>query len=110
MQHTSAQTLLQEAARPSSALPGTSREPSPEGSWKVPGRFLGLLAFMLLLCRHLSFQNLSLSDMATVEFLVVFDGVPLTHLAIDGVTLKGVGRYAGGRGHVNVDTGQLLVR
>nr|AAW69370.1 TLR2 [Takifugu rubripes] len=43
--------------------------------------------------RHLSFQNLSLSDMATVEFLVVFDGVPLTHISVEGVTLKGVGRW-----------------
>ncbi|XP_056882760.1 toll-like receptor 2 [Takifugu flavidus] len=43
--------------------------------------------------RHLSFQNLSLSDMATVEFLLVFDGVPLTHLSFEGVTLKGVGRW-----------------
>lgn len=47
---------------------------------------------MLSLCRHLSFQNLSLSDVATVEFLLVFDGVPLSRLSLEGVTLKGVGR------------------
>lgn len=48
---------------------------------------------MCSLRRHLSFQNLSLSDTAAVEFLVVFDGVPLTHISMGGVTLKGVGRY-----------------
>lgn len=47
---------------------------------------------MLFFCRHLTFRNLSLSDVAIVDFLVVLDGVPLTHLSIEGVTLKGVGR------------------
>lgn len=63
---------------------------------------------MLLLCRHLSFQNLSVSDTATVEFLVVFDGVPLTHLSLEGLTLKGVGRYGQCYRHVNVNMRQLF--
>lgn len=48
---------------------------------------------MLFFCRHLTFRNLSMSDVAIVEFLVVLDGAPLTHLSFEGVTLQGVGRY-----------------
>lgn len=46
--------------------------------------------------------------MATVEFLVVFDGVPLTHLSLEGVTLKGVGRYGQCYWHLNVDMRQFF--
>uniref|UniRef100_A0A672YL23 Toll-like receptor 2 n=1 Tax=Sphaeramia orbicularis TaxID=375764 RepID=A0A672YL23_9TELE len=43
--------------------------------------------------RYLSLHNVSISDQRVVEFLVVTDGVPLTFLKFDGVTLKGEGRW-----------------
>ncbi|XP_008301053.1 toll-like receptor 2 [Stegastes partitus] len=43
--------------------------------------------------RYLSFRNLSVSDEATVNLLVVLNGVPLTSLSMDGVTLTGEGRW-----------------
>ncbi|XP_071315966.1 toll-like receptor 2 type-2 isoform X1 [Trachinotus anak] len=43
--------------------------------------------------RHITFRNLSISDEATVNLLKVFDGVPLTSLSVDGVTLTGEGRW-----------------
>ncbi|XP_072232709.1 toll-like receptor 2 [Leuresthes tenuis] len=42
--------------------------------------------------RSLSLQNLSISDEALVGFLVVSDGMPLTTLSVDGLTLTGEGR------------------
>uniref|UniRef100_H3CBQ9 Toll-like receptor 2 n=1 Tax=Tetraodon nigroviridis TaxID=99883 RepID=H3CBQ9_TETNG len=60
--------------------------------------------------RHLTFQNLSLSDVAVVELLVVLDGVPLTRLAMEDVTLKGQGRWerANWTDHRSID--EFLVR
>ncbi|XP_044039837.1 toll-like receptor 2 type-2 [Siniperca chuatsi] len=43
--------------------------------------------------RHITFRNLSMSDEAVVDFLVVMDGVPLTFLSVDGVILTGSGRW-----------------
>ncbi|XP_061566803.1 toll-like receptor 2 [Cololabis saira] len=43
--------------------------------------------------RQLSFRNLSMSDEAAVGFLLLFDGVPLTSLSFDGVTLTGDGSW-----------------
>ncbi|XP_054863466.1 toll-like receptor 2 isoform X1 [Amphiprion ocellaris] len=43
--------------------------------------------------RHLSFRNLSVSDEAVVSLLVVVDGVPITYLSVDGITLTGEGRW-----------------
>ncbi|KAM9717469.1 LOW QUALITY PROTEIN: toll-like receptor 2 [Menidia menidia] len=42
--------------------------------------------------RSICFQNLSISDQATVTFLQVMDGKPLTSLILDGITLTGEGR------------------
>ncbi|KAM9717470.1 toll-like receptor 2 type-1 [Menidia menidia] len=42
--------------------------------------------------RSICFQNLSISDQATVTFLQVIDGKPLTSLILDGITLTGEGR------------------
>lgn len=70
-------------------LPG-SQEPG--RFWSCHGTTRRIAVSLSSLCRHLNFQNVSLSDLATVEFLVVFDGVPLSQLSLEGVTLKGVGR------------------
>ncbi|XP_059210221.1 toll-like receptor 2 type-2 [Centropristis striata] len=43
--------------------------------------------------RQLAFHNFSVSDEAIVNLLVVWDGVPLTSLHLDGVTLTGEGRW-----------------
>ncbi|XP_070710437.1 toll-like receptor 2 [Pempheris klunzingeri] len=43
--------------------------------------------------RYLTFRNLSVSDEAIVDFLVVMDGVPLISLSFDGITLTGEGRW-----------------
>ncbi|XP_040887560.1 toll-like receptor 2 type-2 [Toxotes jaculatrix] len=43
--------------------------------------------------RHMTFRNLSTSDEAVVDILVVFDGAPLTSLSFDGITLTGEGRW-----------------
>ncbi|XP_069580716.1 toll-like receptor 2 [Brachyistius frenatus] len=43
--------------------------------------------------RYLSFRNLSVSDEAIVELLVVVDGVPLTSLSMEGARLTGEGRW-----------------
>ncbi|XP_022625698.1 toll-like receptor 2 type-2 [Seriola dumerili] len=43
--------------------------------------------------RHITFRNLSISDEAIVNLLEVFNGVPLTSLSADGVTLTGEGRW-----------------
>ncbi|MED6291643.1 hypothetical protein CHARACLAT_025670, partial [Characodon lateralis] len=43
--------------------------------------------------RNLSIRNLSLSDEATVSFLLLLDGIPLRSLSIVGLTLTGEGRW-----------------
>nr|USC27890.1 toll-like receptor 2-1 [Sebastiscus marmoratus] len=43
--------------------------------------------------RTMVFHNLSLSDEAAVDFLMVLDGTPLSTLIMDGVTLTGEGRW-----------------
>ncbi|XP_017292469.1 toll-like receptor 2 [Kryptolebias marmoratus] len=43
--------------------------------------------------RSLSFHNFSVSDESVIDFLVVMDGVPLSHLYFDDVTLTGEGRW-----------------
>ncbi|XP_075307393.1 toll-like receptor 2 type-2 [Odontesthes bonariensis] len=42
--------------------------------------------------RYLSLQNISLSDEAVIGFLMVTDGMPLTILSVEGLTLTGEGR------------------
>lgn len=42
--------------------------------------------------RCITLRNLSVNDEAIVDFLVVLDGVPLTSLLMDNVTLIGTGR------------------
>lgn len=42
--------------------------------------------------RFLTLRNLSLSDEAIVDFLVVTDGLPLSFMSFEGVTLTGEGR------------------
>lgn len=44
------------------------------------------------LFRFITFRNLSVSDEAIVDFLVVFDGVPITSFSMDDITLTGEGR------------------
>ncbi|KAM6909413.1 toll-like receptor 2 [Xenentodon cancila] len=43
--------------------------------------------------RQISFRNLSVSDEATVGLLLLMDGVPLTSLSFDGLTLTGEGSW-----------------
>ncbi|XP_041820711.1 toll-like receptor 2 type-2 [Chelmon rostratus] len=43
--------------------------------------------------RCITLRNLSVNDEAIVDFLVVLDGVPLTSLLMDNVTLIGTGRW-----------------
>ncbi|TDG99376.1 hypothetical protein EPR50_G00193710 [Perca flavescens] len=43
--------------------------------------------------RKMAFNNLFVSDEAIVNILVALDGVPLTSLSMDGVTLTGEGRW-----------------
>ncbi|XP_032373776.1 toll-like receptor 2 [Etheostoma spectabile] len=47
--------------------------------------------------RKMAFNNILVSDEAIVNFLVVMDGVPLTSLFMDGVTLTGEGRWEGAK-------------
>lgn len=49
-------------------------------------------SFMMSLCRKMTFRNISVSDEATVNLLVVVDGAQLTSLSMDDVTLSGEGR------------------
>lgn len=44
------------------------------------------------LLRSISFHNLTISDEAMVDFLLLFDGVPVNSIVLDGVTLIGEGR------------------
>ncbi|XP_047441992.1 toll-like receptor 2 isoform X2 [Mugil cephalus] len=43
--------------------------------------------------RSIFFRNISLSDEATVNFMVVMNGVPITSISFDGITLTGEGRW-----------------
>ncbi|KAG7495843.1 toll-like receptor 2 [Solea senegalensis] len=43
--------------------------------------------------RHMTFRNLFVTDKAIVDLLEVLDGVPVSTLSMDGVTLSGVGRW-----------------
>ncbi|KAM9335170.1 toll-like receptor 2 type-2 [Symphorus nematophorus] len=43
--------------------------------------------------RDITFRNFSVSDEGIVEFLKVFDGVPLSSISVDGATLTGEGRW-----------------
>ncbi|XP_072232518.1 toll-like receptor 2 type-2 [Leuresthes tenuis] len=43
--------------------------------------------------RHLSFRNVSASDESIIDLLVVMDGVPLSYLHMEDVTLTGEGRW-----------------
>ncbi|XP_039996663.1 toll-like receptor 2 isoform X2 [Xiphias gladius] len=43
--------------------------------------------------RYIGFRNLSISDEAVIDLLVALDGVPLTSIFVDGVTLTGEGRW-----------------
>lgn len=42
--------------------------------------------------RFVTFRNMSVSDEAIVDFLTLLNGVPVTDLSMDGVTLTGEGR------------------
>ncbi|XP_042368210.1 toll-like receptor 2 type-2 [Plectropomus leopardus] len=55
--------------------------------------------------RKIFFNNLAVSDEAIVNLLVVTDGVPLTCLSLDGVTLTGEGRWERARrtDHKSID-------
>lgn len=44
------------------------------------------------LFRSLTFHNISVSDDACIDLLMVLDGVPLSSFVVDGVTLMGEGR------------------
>ncbi|MED6291833.1 hypothetical protein CHARACLAT_027702, partial [Characodon lateralis] len=43
--------------------------------------------------RHLSFRNFSVSDQSIVDLLVVIDGVPISVISMEDVTLTGEGRW-----------------
>lgn len=43
-------------------------------------------------CRFLNFHNLSVSDEAIVDILMLLDGVPMNTFSLDRVTLTGEGR------------------
>ncbi|KAF0028941.1 hypothetical protein F2P81_018046 [Scophthalmus maximus] len=43
--------------------------------------------------RNMAFRNLSVSDEATVNMLMISDGIPFTTFTFDGVTLTGEGRW-----------------
>ncbi|XP_035531574.1 toll-like receptor 2 type-2 isoform X2 [Morone saxatilis] len=43
--------------------------------------------------RYITLRNLFVSDEAIINFLVVFNGVPLTCFSVDSVTLTGEGRW-----------------
>ncbi|XP_030609579.1 toll-like receptor 2 [Archocentrus centrarchus] len=43
--------------------------------------------------RYLAIRNITVSDKAIVHFLMIFDGVPLTQIVIDDVTLTGEARW-----------------
>ncbi|XP_021166235.2 toll-like receptor 2 isoform X1 [Fundulus heteroclitus] len=55
--------------------------------------------------RHLSFRNFSVSDESIVDLLVVLDGVPLSLVSFEDVTLNGEGRWekASWTDHKNID-------
>lgn len=52
-------------------------------------KFLGLLVSD---SRFLNFHNLSMSDEAIVNILMLLDGVPINTFSLDRVTLTGEGR------------------
>ncbi|KAF3698161.1 Toll-like receptor 2 type-2 Precursor [Channa argus] len=43
--------------------------------------------------RYLTFRNVWISDEAIVDILVVLDGVPVTSISVEGVTLMGRGKW-----------------
>uniref|UniRef100_A0A672HJQ6 Toll-like receptor 2 n=1 Tax=Salarias fasciatus TaxID=181472 RepID=A0A672HJQ6_SALFA len=55
--------------------------------------------------RQLTFRNLSLTDEAIVNFLVAMNGVPLTYMSFEDITLTGEGRWepAGWTEHESID-------
>nr|QNT60750.1 Toll-like receptor 2 [Micropterus salmoides] len=60
--------------------------------------------------RHLTLRNLTVSDEAIVDLLMVLDGVPLTVLSVDNATLTGEGRWERASWSDHRSTDEFFVR
>lgn len=61
-------------------------------SWFAARIMLTFLGLLVSDCRFLNFHNLSVSDEAIVDILMLLDGVPMNTFSLDRVTLTGEGR------------------